>query len=387
MTDHSDPASRFSDALEQASSWHRQGRLQEALAVYDRILSLEPECVEALSDRGFIQQELRRYSEALASYDKAISICPDYAEAQFNKSRLKLLLGQYAEGWSLYEWRWKVDKYKIYFKDFKQPLWLGDQPIAGRTILLHAEQGFGDVIQFVRYVAMVEELGARVLLGVHPVLISLMQSLHGAFTLGTKLDALPAFELHCPLGSLPLAFKTEVDNIPTDIPYLFADPQRRDIWRVRLGNKVRPRVGLAWSGSAAHSNDRNRSMALRSLEPLLCLNFEFHSLQQEIRAEDQAALAGFSEILCHESELLDFADTAALVAEMDLVISVDTSVAHLAGALGKAVWILLPYAPDYRWMIERSDSPWYPTARLFRQSTIGDWGGVIEAVCSELQGS
>ena len=128
-------------------------------------------------------------------------------------------------------------------------------------------------------------------------------------------------------------------------------------------------------------------MALRSLEPLLCLNFEFHSLQQEIRAEDQAALAGFSEILRHESELLDFADTAALVAEMDLVISVDTSVAHLAGALGKAVWILLPYAPDYRWMIERSDSPWYPTARLFRQSTIGDWGGVIEAVCSELQGS
>ena len=385
MTDNSEPASQLSDALEQALSRHRQGRLQEALAAYDRILLLEPECVEAHSDRGFILQELRRYSEASASYDRAISICPDYAEAQFNKSRLQLLLGQYAEGWTLYEWRWKVDKHRIYFKDFKQPLWLGDRPIAGRTILLHAEQGFGDVIQFVRYVPMVEALGARVLLGVHPVLISLMQSLRGAFTLGTKLDALPAFELHCPLGSLPLAFKTEVDSIPMDIPYLFAEPQRRDIWRERLGNKVRPRIGLAWSGSASHSNDRNRSVALRSLEPLLSLNFEFHSLQKEIRTEDQSVLAGFTKILCHESELHDFADTAALIAEMDLVISVDTSVAHLAGALGKAVWILLPYAPDYRWMTERSDSPWYPTARLFRQSAIGDWGAVIEAVCSELQ--
>ena len=419
MTNHSEPTSEITSALEQALSRHRQGRLQEALDGYDKILSLRPDYAEvhlnrgnvlkdlqrydealdsygralalrpdyaeAYSDRGYALQDLRRYAEALANYDKAISIKPDYAEAQFNKSRLKLLLGQYTEGWSLYEWRWKVAKNKVYFKEFKQPLWLGDQPIAGKTILLHAEQGFGDVIQFVRYLQMVEALGAEILLGVHPLLVPLLHSLNGTFTLATKIIGLPPFDFHCPLMSLPLAFKTDIDSIPANIPYLAADPGRRSHWGERLGNKVRPRIGLVWSGTPRHSNDRNRSVALRSLAPLLRLNFEYHSLQKEVRAEDKSVLAEFTDILCHENELRDFADTAALVAEMDLIISVDTSVAHLAGALGKTVWILLPYAPDYRWMTERSDSPWYPTARLFRQGGVGDWNRVIEAVCAELR--
>lgn len=361
------------------------GQYDEALASYDKALELAPDHAEACNGRGYILQALRHYPEALASYDRAVSITPDFAEAQFNKSRLKLLLGDYAEGWSLYEWRWRVPKNQVYFKSFQQPLWLGDGPISGKTILLHAEQGFGDVIQFVRYAPKVEALGARVLLGAHPALIPLLQSLPCAVTLGTRVEAFPAFDLHCPLGSLPLAFKTELDSIPADIPYLAAEPPRRAQWQQRLGVRHRPRIGLAWSGSPHHANDRNRSLSLDRLAPLLGLDFEFHSLQKEIRAGDRAALAAFGVVACHEGALRDFADTAALIAELDLVIAVDTAVAHLAGALGKPVWVLLPYSPDYRWLTGRRDSPWYPTARLFRQDRVGDWAGVIEAVRAELQ--
>ena len=309
-------------------------RYDEAMASFDKALVFKPDYAEAYNNRGYTLRSLKRYAEALSNYDKAISIRPDYAEAQFNKSRLKLLLGQYAEGWSLYEWRWKVAKNKPYFRQFKQVLWLGDQPVSGKTILLHAEQGFGDVIQFVRYVPMVEALGAKLILGVHPALVPLLHSLNGTFTLATKLDELPSFDLHCPLGSLPLAFKTIIDSIPASVPYLAADSEKRSEWRKRLGDKVRPRIGIAWAGSSWHSDDRNRSVSLRSLEPLLRLNFEYHSLQTEVNAEDRAAMTEFTQILPHESELHDFGDTAALLSEMDLVITVDTAVAHLAGALG-----------------------------------------------------
>ncbi|MEJ2652260.1 MAG: tetratricopeptide repeat protein [Gammaproteobacteria bacterium] len=363
----------------------RLGQSDAALDSFAAALAIEPGWAEVHGNRGFALQNMQRYAEALAEYDQAIGLSPDYAEAQFNKSRLLLLQGRYREGWALFEWRWRVAKNRGYARHFKQDLWLGEQSIAGKTILLHAEQGFGDVIQFVRYVSMVEALGARVILGVPPDLVTLLRSLNATFTPATRTDARPAFDLHCPLMSLPLALGTTLDTIPAAGPYLAADLDKRGEWRSRLGSRCGPRIGIAWSGSPAHPNERNRSLSLRSLAPLLRLDFEYHSLQKEVRAADEAAMSEYPQLATHAGELHDFAETAALVAEMDLVITVDTVIAHLAGALGKPVWILLPYAPDYRWMTERHDSPWYPSARLFRQRSGGDWQGVMDEVCEALR--
>jgi Flp pilus assembly protein TadD len=377
-----------------ANAYNNQGatlvilqRHDEALASYDKALSLHPAYAEAYNNRGTALEHLRRYDEALASYSKAIELKPDFAEARYHKGMLSLLLGNFADGWRLHEWRWQTAQLQDFAKNFKQPLWLGDPPIAGKTILLHSEQGLGDTIQFARYVPMVEALGATVILGVPVDLLALFHTLEGHFTLIAEGDALPGFDLHCPLMSLPLAFGTTLDSIPARIPYLAADPQKQRAWQGRLGPKVRPRLGLVWSGNPHHINDRYRSMSLRTLAPLLKEDFEFHSLQKALRAEDWAALADFPQLHSHSEALHDFTDTAALVAELDGVITIDTSVAHLAGALGKPVWILLPYVADYRWLTQRNDSPWYPTARLFRQNSIGDWSNVIEDVIHGLHES
>ena len=360
------------------------GRFEEALESYDRALAIDSGYAEAHNNKGNVLGDLGRYEEALASYHKAIALVPDYIDANFNSSLIELLLGDFARGWPLFEWRWKTDQLKGSARNFKQPLWLGNSPLSDKTLLLHAEQGLGDTIQFARYVPMTVAMGAKVILEVSSSLVSLLRTLKGDFAVVKKGDVLPAFDLQCPLLSLPLAFKTTLDTVPADIPYLSADPQRRRAWRERLGDKVGPRVGLVWSSTSRHKNDRQRSMALQILGPLLHLGCEFHALQKEVREEDREILSAFTLIRPHMEELHDFADTAALVAEMDVVVSVDTSVAHLAGALGKPVWILLPYAPDYRWLLARNDSPWYPTARLFRQNKIGDWEEAIEEVVSAL---
>ena len=360
-------------------------RHDEALASYDKALSLNPAYAEAYNNRGTALEHLRRYDEALASYDKAIDLKPDFAEARYHKGLLNLLLGNFEAGWRLHEWRWKTAQLEDFAKNFKQPLWLGDKPISGKTVLLHSEQGLGDTIQFARYVPLVEALCATVILGVPADLVALFRTLEGNPTLIAEGDTLPEFDLHCPLMSLPLAFGTTIDSIPAQIPYLAADPQQRLAWHDRLGPKLRPRIGLVWSGNPNNINDRYRSISLRTLAPLLNEDYAFHSLQKELRAGDRVALAEFPQLHSHSEALHDFTDTAALVAELDVVITIDTSVAHLAGALGKPVWILLPYAADYRWLTERSDSPWYPTARLFRQGSIGDWSSVIENVISVLR--
>jgi tetratricopeptide (TPR) repeat protein len=356
-------------------------RCDEALVSYDEAIGLEPDVAEFYNDKGNVLTDLRRFEEAKASYDKAIALNPSYATAYYNLSLLLLRLGDYEQGWPVYEWRWKA---RITGAYFSEPLWLGERSIAGKTILLHAEQGYGDSIQFVRYAQMVEALGANVILWVPGSLVSLFKTLNGSFRLFTKRDELLPFDMQCPLMSLPLALGTTVARIPAQIPYLFADPNLQRQWQARLGPRRGPRVGLAWSGSPQHKNDSKRSIPLRELQPFLDLDVEYHSLQKELREEDRAAIAEFTQIRSHEEELGDFADTAALIAEMDLIITVDTAVAHLAGALGKAVWIMLPYVADFRWLIERSDSPWYPTARLFRQSGSGNWRSVMDKVRSEL---
>jgi tetratricopeptide (TPR) repeat protein len=359
------------------------GRQAEAVAAYDRTLAMIPNHVPAWSSRGVSLQALNRHADAIASFDRALALAPDYADAHFNKSLALLAIGDYAGGQAEYEWRWKRagadGKHNL-----GKPLWLGETPLKGKTILLHAEQGLGDTIQFVRYVPQLARDGANVVLEVHPELKPLLSRLDGAGAVIGRGEARPAFDLHCPLGSLPLACKTALSSVQADIPYLAADTARVAQWRPRLDAFGAPRVALVWTGNVAHANDRNRSLPFDKLRPLWSGdNIRFVSLQRDLRDGDAAALAG-APLLHLGNELADFDDTAAVLAACDLLITVDTSVAHLAGAIGRPVWLLLPFAADWRWTADQDRSPWYPSARLFRQPQLGDWDSVIARAAGEL---
>jgi hypothetical protein len=361
------------------------GRPDAALASYDKALSLRPDYLEAYNNRGNVLQSLLRLDEARASFDKAQTLKPDHAEACWNKSLLLMLTGQYIEGWEQYEWRFKTRAMKHHYPDFSQPAWRGQDSLQGKTLLICAEQGFGDVIQFCRYLPQLSQLGARILFEVPKALESLVSTLNCPMTVVTKGSALPPFDAYCPVMSLPHAFKTTVETIPATVPYLGSERSKVEAWHKKLGEKTRLRIGVVWSGAAGHKNDANRSIRLEDFLPLTERPVEWHSLQKIYRPQDLDKLGLHPEIHQHQDDLNDFSDTAALIECMDLVICVDTSVAHVAGALGKPVWILLPFSPDFRWMLERDDTPWYPSARLFRQSGIGDWQSVIAQVGSELQ--
>ena len=358
---------------------HKLGRLDDALASYDRALASWPDYAEALVNRGITLNNLKRFEEALISYDRAIALQPDDADAHFFGSMSRLLTGDFGQGWIEYEWRKKASTV-ISRRDFRQPLWLGGDEIGGNTILLHSEQGFGDTIQFCRYAPLVAARGARVVLEVDAPLQGLLTGLAGVDRVVAKGDLLPDYELQCPLLSLPLAFKTRFETIPSAVPYLRAPDQSLLKWGTRLSVKSRPRIGIAWAGNAKHIRDRERSIDPGDLLSLLDIDGTFVSLQKEVRAADMATLKSNSDILHFGHEISDFSDTAALIAHLDLVISVDTGVAHLAGALGKPVWILLTHVPDWRWLLDRNDSPWYRTARLFRQDEPYKWDSVIGRV-------
>jgi tetratricopeptide (TPR) repeat protein len=365
---------------------HEMRRFDEALASYRRALAVRPDYVPALTNCGVTLHQLTRLDEALACYDNALALNPAYVDGHFNKALLQLLKGDYDAGWREYEWRrWKEENLTTFKRDFTQPLWLGQTAIEGKTILLHAEQGFGDTIQFCRYAPLVAGLGARVLLEVPLPLKDLMASLAGVAEVISPQEKSPIFDLHCPLLSLPLALGTRVDSIPTQVPYVTVPPETLRRWSSAIGPKRKLRVGLAWSGSSVHKGDAIRSIELRSLLPLLNIDAEFVSLQKDVRADDATVLKECSDVAHFGDKLDSFADTAAIIANLDLVISVDTSVAHLAGALAKPAWVLLPFLPDFRWLLEREDSPWYPTVRLFRQRTSGDWLDVISQVVVELK--
>jgi TPR repeat/Tetratricopeptide repeat len=360
-------------------------RLDEALASYDKALALKPDYADAFNNRGLALQELRRFDEALLSFERALTVQPDYADVHWNEAILRLVTGDFGRGWAKYEWRWKSESLGVSKRNFSQPLWLGAEAIDGKTILLHSEQGLGDTIQFCRYVPLVAARGARVILEVQRPLHEIMTNLAGATQVISKGDTLPDFDFQCPLPSLPLAFGTRLETIPSATSYLRASDQTLKNWQARLGPKARPRIGLAWSGSPANKNDQNRSISLRSLLPLLDIDATFVSLQKDVRSGDAAVLKERNDVLHFEDAVKDFSNTAALILQLDLVISVDTSIAHLAGALGEPVWILLSYNPDWRWLLDRDDSPWYPSARLFRQQQIGNWAGVIDQVKNELR--
>ena len=356
-----------------------QNRLEEALSSYDTAIALNRENAETWFNRGCALQQL---DEAVTSYDQAIALKPDYADAYFNKALALLLGGQFRQGWELYEWRMQCEKLHAK-RSFPQARWTGAENLDGKTILLHGEQGLGDSIQFCRYANLVKQTGARVLLEVPRPLTALLKTLDGVDVVIEQGQPLPAFDYHCPLMSLPLAFRTELHTIPVAGPYLQSSANKRRQWQQRLGHKTRLRVGLVWRGSTVHKGDRARSLPLAEILPCLPPQLDYVSLQKEVREADQQPLHR-SGIRHYGEQLADFSDTVALCELLDIVVSVDTSVAHLAAALGKPTWILLPHAPDWRWLLDRSDSPWYPTARLYRQTRPADWGPVLERLSMDL---
>ncbi len=360
------------------------GRYADAVAAHDSALKAAPDHAGALLNRGRALAALNRFDDAIASYGKAHALRKDDADVHFMESLALLTLGDYRRGFEKYEWRWRRGGMPEQ-KSRGRPLWRGDYSLARKTVLLHAEQGLGDTIQFARYVPLLAASGAKVVLEVQPELTTLMARLEGAATVIARGAAPPPFDVHCPLGSLPLAFKTEPATVPADIPYLSADDAHLAKWSARIGALARPRIAFAWAGNPSHLNDRNRSIAFAKLAPLLSIPAQFVSIQHDVRAEDSVALAGENRVTNVGAELENFADTAAVIALCDLVISVDTAVAHLAGAMGRPLWMLLPFAPDWRWTLDGETSPWYPTARLFRQTAIGDWDGVIERLGVELK--
>jgi len=358
--------------------------LEAGLILFGQAIEIKPDFIEAHVNHGYVLQQLQRLEEADTSFNRAIEIKSDYAQAHFYKAISLLLGGKFEPGWSAYEWRWKYDKFTSPRRNLEQPLWIGNEDIAGKAILVHAEQGLGDTIQFCRYTKLVKDLGARVLLEAPKSLVGLLSSLEGVDTLIESGSPLPKFDYHCPVLSLPLAFKTQMQTIPQPKPYLFSDPQKCELWEKRLTEKTGLRVGLVWSGGASHSNDHLRSLALEMLLRQLPRGCHYVSLQKDVREIDKKALAE-SAIQHFGDDLQDFSETAALCDLVDLVISVDTSVAHLAGALGKPTWILLPYSPDWRWLLDRHDSPWYESVRLYRQDQQLEWMPVLSRVANDLQ--
>jgi len=404
-------------------------RSEEAIRHYEAALAIRPDYAEAHNNWGIALQALNRHGEAIANYDRATAFKPDYAEAQWNKSLALLCLGQFAAGWELYEKRWQR-KQTAALADFGLPLWPGLESGGGpvppqarfcrviaspkmvsprsrfgrlmnslrallgagsggatATILIQFEQGFGDALQMLRYVSLLEQIGMRCWIQVPPGLMALTQrSFPRARVIAV--DQCPAgIQFRVPMLSLPLAMKTFSEAaIPAVVPYLIADGRKISAWASRLAGRRRYTVALAWRGRPTHTHDRIRSIPLEILGPLLSRReIQFVTLQKELTGSESRELARHENVAVLDRELSSFDETAAIVSVADLVISVDSALAHLSGALGKATWVLLAFSPDWRWLLGRSDSPWYPSARLIRQQSAGDWTGVLDTVAAALR--
>jgi tetratricopeptide (TPR) repeat protein len=360
----------------------RLDRLDDGLARVEQALALDPTNGGALLNRVALLLEQRRVAEARDAAREALRHHPDDANLHWNLGISHLLLGDFHEGWTEHEWRARSDAVDV-APDLPQVPWRGED-LTGRTLLVYGEQGFGDNIQFVRFVPELAKRARAVLLQMPAGLETLLAGLAPNCRLLKPGELLPAFDFHCPVMSLPARLGTTLENLPAKVPYLRADPARVREWDARLPRDGRPRVGIVWSGNPQQGNDRNRSMPLALLRRIEVPNCQFVSLQPRVRDGDLAELAAWPGLLDAGPQLHDFGDTAALMESLDLVISVCTAPAHLAGALGRPVWVLLSHAADWRWLLEREDSPWYPSARLFRQPARGDWDAVLQRVRAEL---
>jgi tetratricopeptide (TPR) repeat protein len=412
------------ELIEQGLSHHQAGRRAEAIDLLKRALALNPNSPDIHALIGHVLVEMDQLDQAIEHLQKAVALRPDFADAhanlsvallrsgrparavdaaraslalrdnptaRFNLGFALLLLGELRQGWREYLWRWRSPELNAAHSN-RQPQWDGSQ-LAGRTLLVHCEQGLGDTIQFVRYVPLIAarqsqtRQGGEIVLECQPSLKSLLANLPGAAAVIAKGETLPPCDLQCPMMTLPMLMDTTLQSIPADKPYLYADQTLAQQWQRRIatgcGSRTVSKVGLAWAGRPSHPDDHHRSIPLADLGSLAQVSgIRWFSLQKGPRATDAAA--GSFPLTDWTRDLADFADTAALIANLDLVLTVDTSLAHLAGALGKPVWVLLPYAPDWRWLLDRADSPWYPTMRLFRQATLNNWRDPIAAAALAL---
>ena len=364
-------------------------RYSEAISSYDQAIKLDPRDVKSYVNKGNAFLESGQLSAAIQSYDDAIRLQPDHYLAYWHKSLAVLLSGNLDDGFKLYESRWgngaEFDFSGIR-RGFTQTLWLGAESLAGKTILIYCEQGLGDALHFVRYVELVAKLGAKVILEAPKSLAEIFKSLNGVSQIIIKGDALPDFDFYCPLMSLPLAFKTNLQSIPSNLSYLNADPKKIESWLEKLGPKKKPRIGIAWSSASSFKNDAKRSLQLSEfLKALPEDGYDYICLQKEIKDCDKEALASNENIKFFGEDLHNFGDTAALIDCVDLVISTCTSIPHLSASLGKETWILLSFIPDWRWLLDREDSPWYPSVKLFRQDQLNVWDGVLARVKASLE--
>lgn len=409
----------LADSLCNLGILQRQSSLiGEAVAVYRRVIALDTTSAEAFCSLGTALTELQSLDAAVHAYLAAIAVRPNFTEAyrnlgialtrvgrleraghafqnalaltpespvnHFNLAMHRLGEGDYRQGWAGYEYRWKLEPPPMPRRDFDQPMWDGE-PLAGKTILLHAEQGLGDCIHFLRYVPMVARLGARIVLEVQRPLLRLVESSLSVETLLARGDRLPPFDVHCPLLSLPRIFDTTLTNIPASRGYLSSDPDLRTIWSARIPSSGRKRIGLVWAGSPTHNDDLARSVPFDRLSPLWgCDDIDWYSLQLGFQSKD-VATAPAGRLVDLSAWLTDFAETSAALDNLDLLISVDTAAAHLAGALGRPCWLLLPFAADWRWLRDRDDSPWYSSIRLYRPRSENDWDYVLGNVVAELR--
>jgi len=369
-------------------------RIDEAIAAYRQAIAISPDFADAHTNLGDALRGNGQLEEAIAEHRKAVALKPSFAEAHYNLADALLARGDFQEGWKELEWRWKCKDFPSPRRNFSQPQWDGS-PLQDRTLLIHTEQGFGDSIQFIRYLPLLARHGGKIIIECQPELERIFQTLpktpDAGFRIVVKGQPLPSFDLHCPLLSLPMVFKTTPQSIPADVPYLFPDPQLVQSWRKNLIAPQKPasstgfNVALAWAGSPDFKGDRTRSLTLDRLSPLRDVRgATFYSIQKDDAARQINHPPAGLHLINLAPQLIDFADTAAALSLMDLVITTDTSVAHLAGALGRPVWVMLQFVPDWRWLVERKDSPWYPSMRLFRQHTPGDWSGVIASVAHAL---
>jgi tetratricopeptide (TPR) repeat protein len=364
------------------------GRYDEELDAYRRAIELKPDFVAAHTNLGVALRDLHRFDDALRQFKKAVTIDTNDAGARTNRAQTNLLLGEFEHGWREYEWRWRDGTMSHGLPDSTQ--WKG-QPLAGKTVLVHAEQGFGDTLQFVRFVERLHARGANVIVQVQDELVDLLQGVAGTASLIGQSSPVPAFDFHLPMMSLTHALGLREADFATSGAYLHVDDKARAAWSDLIGAQEggarRLRVGLVWSGNPTHVNDRNRSIPLTELLPLFEANAQFVSLQKDARERDRVCVGELvrgGRLIDAGPRLTTFSATAALIEQLDLVIAVDTAVAHLAGALGKPVWVALPFTPDWRWQLHRDDSPWYAHARLFRQARRNAWDDAVKALCKAL---
>jgi tetratricopeptide (TPR) repeat protein len=362
------------------------GRYQQALLDVDRMLALDPTHLDAINNSGMLLARLGCFAEALRCYDRSLTLRSDQVQARYNRSLLRLALGDWIRGFEEFESRWQTESLERSRLASAAPLWLGKEDLSGKTLLVWHEQGYGDTLQCVRYIPLLAERGARVILAVPAPLNALMQTVPGvARVISDNEHEGLLHHYQCPLMSLPRAFRTTPDTVPAPMSYLYADPTRVEQWSQRLGPRTKPRIGLVWGGRRYAPINYPRDIPLECLTPLLDLDAQIIGLQKEITAADRSLLARLPRLQHLGESLEDFADAAALIENLDLVITADTAVAHLAGALGKPVWLMNRYASCWRWMQRGAESPWYPTMRQFRQRTVGDWGPVVIAVRSEAE--